>query len=87
MFGKKKKEEEREIAESAVSLWLFVRAVLVFVEEDPNRVRSFLRTMSKKKDPQKTDVQKAREDMARCIAWASQSLKIVESKLEGKDAT
>ena len=35
MFGKKKKQEDQEIARSALDLWAFIKAVLVFVEEDP----------------------------------------------------
>ena len=86
MFSKaKKKEEELEIAQSALHLWGFTKAVLVFVEEDPNRIRSFLKVMTNVKgQPTKEDIQQTRDDMAKCIAWISQSMRLSESKIKEK---
>ena len=80
MFGKKKKAEEKEIAKSAIDLWAFIKAVLVFVEEDPNRVKSFLAVMANEKYPKKEDIQATRADLGRCIAWVNQSITLTKDK-------
>ena len=80
MFGGKKKAEQKEIARSAIDLWAFIKAVLVFVEEDPNRVKSFLVAMTNKKQPKKVDIQETREDLGKCIAWVNQSITLTKDK-------
>ena len=86
MFGKKKAEDEKEIARSAMQLWAFTKAVLVFVEEDPNRVRSFLKVMTDiNGQPRKEDIQAVRSDLSKCIAWVSQSMAMTEEKLGAKN--
>ena len=85
MFGKKKKAEEQEIARSALDLWAFIKAVLVFVEEDPNRVKAFLKVMCDVKGtPTRDTISETRDDMKRCIAWVSQSMVVTESKIGDK---
>ena len=82
MFGRKKKEN-KEIAKASLDLWAFVRAVLVFVEEDPNRVKSFIKNMCEVKGtPTKQDVLDIRTDLAKAIGWASSSLAETEKRLK-----
>ncbi len=82
MTDKKKDSEALEIAESARTLWTFAQAGIIFLEEDPNRVRSFIRTMYKKPDPTKEIIKGTRQDLQRTIAWMSQSLIELEKRIK-----
>ena len=86
MFGSSKKEKEdlQEIAKSASDLYSFTKAVLVFVEEDPNRVKSFLKVMCDQQAPDKQMIQETRDNIAQCVSWINQCIKEIDAKLGGK---
>ena len=71
-FGKKKKEEKTK--GESLALWTLVQGVLLFVEEDSNRTKSFLRAMCDDKNPKKETISAVRTDLQRAAAWTSEAI-------------